>query len=96
VVDKTGLADKYDFTLEFQAPERGLSLMLSAMLAATLPQTPGQPIPVSNRPPDPAQEDGVPIISSALEKQLGLKLEKTKTPLDVLVIDHVEKIPTDN
>ena len=32
----------------------------------------------------------------ALEKQLGLKLEKTKAPLDVLVIDHIEKVPTDN
>jgi uncharacterized protein (TIGR03435 family) len=29
-------------------------------------------------------------------KQLGLKLEKTKRPVPVLVIDHVEEKPTDN
>ena len=32
----------------------------------------------------------------ALEKQLGLKLEKKKAGLDVLVIDHVDKVPTEN
>lgn len=33
---------------------------------------------------------------SALEKQLGLKIEKSKAMLDVLIIDHVEKTPTEN
>jgi uncharacterized protein (TIGR03435 family) len=33
---------------------------------------------------------------AALEKQLGLKLEKKKAGLDVLVIDHVDKVPTEN
>jgi uncharacterized protein (TIGR03435 family) len=46
--------------------------------------------------PIPAQQDAVPIISSAMEKQLGLKLEATKVPVDTLVIDHVEKTPTEN
>jgi len=33
----------------------------------------------------------------AIEKQLGLKLEKTKDiPLDVIVVDHVDKTPTGN
>jgi len=31
-----------------------------------------------------------------MEKQLGLKLEATKIPVDTLVIDHVEKTPTEN
>ena len=35
--------------------------------------------------------------TAALEKQLGLKLVKVKgIPVDVLVIDHVDKVPTDN
>ena len=34
-------------------------------------------------------------IFTALESQLGLKIEAEKTPLDVLVIDHAEK-PSEN
>ena len=42
-------------------------------------------------PPDP-----VAIMQTALPKQLGLKLEARKLPIDTLVIDHVEKTPSEN
>ena len=45
-------------------------------------------------PADPGSAG--PSLFTALEKQLGLKLEHHKQPLDVLVIDHVEKMPTSN
>ena len=35
-------------------------------------------------------------IGDALEDELGLRLEKTKGPVDILVVDHVEKMPTPN
>jgi uncharacterized protein (TIGR03435 family) len=35
-------------------------------------------------------------IFAALEKQLGLKLEPTKTMVDIFVIDHAEKTPIEN
>ncbi len=38
--------------------------------------------------------DGVSIFSSV--KKLGLELQKRKGPIDRLVIDHVERVPTDN
>jgi uncharacterized protein (TIGR03435 family) len=44
-------------------------------------------------------EDDVPSgpsIYAALQEQLGLRLESRRGPLDVLVIDHAEKVPVDN
>lgn len=38
----------------------------------------------------PASADSGPSIFTALEEQLGLKLESAKGPVEVLVIDHVE------
>jgi uncharacterized protein (TIGR03435 family) len=38
---------------------------------------------------------GAPFLSTAIQDELGLRLEKNKTTLDVLVIDHVER-PTAN
>jgi uncharacterized protein (TIGR03435 family) len=66
VVDKTGLAGRYDFTLKW-TPDFGQS-----SAAAT----------------DPA--DSGPSIFTAVQEQLGLKLESTKAPVQVLVIDHAE------
>jgi len=33
---------------------------------------------------------------SALRQSLGLRLEPRKTPVDFLVVDHVERVPTEN
>jgi uncharacterized protein (TIGR03435 family) len=35
-------------------------------------------------------------LSDALEQNLGLKLESRKAPLEILVIDHVDKMPVGN
>jgi uncharacterized protein (TIGR03435 family) len=45
--------------------------------------------------PDAEPTGGLPLID-AIEKQLGLKLTKTTAPYDVLVIDHAERVPTEN
>ena len=44
----------------------------------------------------PPTEDSSPTIFEALQAQLGLKLESKKGMVDVLVVDHAEKIPTEN
>ncbi len=73
VVDKTGLTDKYDFTLEYT----------TALPAAT---------------PDGIAESSIaPDLAGALQKQLvGLQLVRTKVPFDVLIIDTVDQLPTEN
>jgi uncharacterized protein (TIGR03435 family) len=46
-------------------------------------------------PQQPMPDNGKPNIFAAFQEQLGLKLESTKAPADVMVIDKLEK-PSDN
>lgn len=46
-------------------------------------------------PPPTEAPDAPPSLFTAVQEQIGLKLETTKTMVDVLVIDHVEK-PSEN
>jgi uncharacterized protein (TIGR03435 family) len=51
----------------------------------------------ANSPPPVGQDPtGRPDLFEAIEKQLGLKLQKTVARLDVLVIDHIDKVPEEN
>jgi len=44
--------------------------------------------------PTPSDDSG-PSIFTALQEQLGLKLESTKGPVEIIVIDHIER-PSEN
>ena len=44
---------------------------------------------IGDRMPD----DAGPNLFRAIQEQLGLRLEATKTPVEVLVVDHMEKMP---
>ena len=83
VLDKTGLRSTYDFTLRFSCE--------LCQFAATN----GAVAPPAPRPAD--SPGGEPSIFVALQKQLGLKLNKVKdVPVEMLVVDRVEKVPTPN
>jgi uncharacterized protein (TIGR03435 family) len=44
----------------------------------------------------PIQDDLQSNLQEALKDQLGLKLERKDAALSVLLIDHVERLPTEN
>jgi uncharacterized protein (TIGR03435 family) len=92
VTDKTGLTGTYDFTLEYACEGcRGMSAAM-ANLPIFAGRAPADPPPASE-----PMGSGLPTIFAAIEKQLGLKLEKTPSvPLDVIVVDRVDKVPTAN
>jgi uncharacterized protein (TIGR03435 family) len=49
----------------------------------------------ANAPPAPTNADAPPDLFAAVQQQLGLKLESTKAPVEVLVVDKVQK-PSEN
>ena len=91
VVDATELKAKYDFTLDF-SPE-GMNGPM-AMMPPPPPQHEGGPGP--GGPMMGGPDAGGPSLITALQEQLGLKLESKKGPVDLLVIDRMEKVPTEN
>ena len=80
IVDKTGLMGLYDLHLDFGREGTTVGDMP--------PPPPGAP------PSEPLGPAG-PSIFTAIQEQLGLKLESTKGPRDFLVIDSVER-PSEN
>jgi len=79
VVDKTGLTAKYDFVLEW-TPD---------MAPDARAQGFGDGVT------SPAPAPGGPTIFTALQEQLGLRLDSQKGPVENIVIDRVEK-PSEN
>jgi uncharacterized protein (TIGR03435 family) len=67
----------------------GLTANYDFTLTFEPPQSAGASAGTASEPSDR------PSIFTALEEQLGLKLEPTKGPIDTLVIDHVER-PSEN
>ena len=93
VTDNTGLTAKYDFVLTF-SPE-GLGSPLGPVAIAPPP------------PPPPGAGGGnanvfIPdgeapqSLFAAVQSQLGLKLEPKKGDVDMIVVDRMEKVPTEN
>jgi uncharacterized protein (TIGR03435 family) len=83
VVDQTGLKGNYDFTLKWTPDQTAPGMIM-------VPPGGG---PGPDNPPSP--DSSGPSIFTAVQEQLGLKLESTKGRVEIIVIDHVEK-PSEN
>lgn len=77
VFDKTGLTGKYDYSLKWTQDDSQL-------------QTFSKGGPGDSPSPD-LSDSGGPTLFTALQEQLGLKLESGKGPVEIIVIDHIEK-----
>jgi uncharacterized protein (TIGR03435 family) len=86
VVDMTGIEGVYDFTLQF-TPEDFQTMLIRAAVVAGAPLPPEALKLLDNTSGDSA---------FAVLETLGLKMEPRKAPLDLVVIDHMEKAPSDN
>ncbi len=79
VVDKTGHTGAFDVNLEF-TPDQSL---------AGFPSTGWKPVEAAGTPS--AAEPTGPTVFAALQERLGLKLASSRGPVEILVIDHIER-----
>jgi uncharacterized protein (TIGR03435 family) len=75
VVDKTGLDGLYDYTLKYAADSGGVAGPFALLGGA---------------PPPPVDPDA-PSFTTAVQEQLGLRLENARGAVEVVVIDKFER-----
>ena len=78
VIDQTGLKGSYDFTLKWTKIGSGAGAVVG----------PGSSQPATSAI---AIDQAEPSLFTALQEQLGLKLQPAKGPVKVVVVEHVEK-----
>jgi len=91
VTDATGLNGKYDFTLTYSMEGLNPGMMGMAPPPPPPPQGGGGRGPRDLPDVEPPQN-----IFASIQSQLGLKLEPKKGLVDLIVVDHAEKTPTEN
>jgi uncharacterized protein (TIGR03435 family) len=88
VIDKTGLKGYYDFRLNLSPRDFQIMWIWAAMAG-------GADIPPAV--PTVPTVDGLSLESLPnAPKEVGFKLERGKGPMNVLVIDSIQKKPTEN
>ena len=86
VIDRTELAGAYDFDVTYTPDPLAAPGMTPSVLAG-----PGAGAPAIG---PPVQNSG-PSLTTAIRDQLGLRLDSSRAPVEVLVIDSVQA-PTEN
>jgi len=88
IVDMTGLTGKYQAAVDFSLMDLMSSLSAQGIV---IPRGPGG----GGRSGEASDPEGGATVAAALAK-LGLKLEKSRAKVQRLVVDQVEKSPTEN
>ncbi len=83
IADMTEIKGSFDIKLEWTPEEN--PVMAAAHGAATGPNEGAE-----------RKADAGPTIFTALQEQLGLRLQTQKVPVDTVIIDRVERTPTEN
>jgi uncharacterized protein (TIGR03435 family) len=86
VIDKTGIADRYDIKLDLSMEELSRSRSTNVVMIGS-PSAGGS---------GPAPEGGPTGSLFTSVQKLGLKLEPKRAALDLVVIDKAEKVPVEN
>jgi uncharacterized protein (TIGR03435 family) len=85
VRDATGLIGNYDFSLGFAPTPRAREMVQGFALGPE-----GECVTCTQN------EEPLADLLAALREQLGLRFEPATGPLELLIIEHVEKVPTEN
>jgi uncharacterized protein (TIGR03435 family) len=96
VLDSTGLKGSYDFTLSFSSIDQTRAAAAGSGTAAA--SSSGTPPAAGGAAATDGASDpsGALTLFDAVNRQLGLKLEKQRRAAPVLVIDHIDEKPTEN
>jgi uncharacterized protein (TIGR03435 family) len=86
VVDMTDTKGTYEFSMEFQ-PDDFRAMLIRAAMAAGV-QLPPQALQLLDQSSQASLYDAL--------KSVGLNLESRKAPIEMLVVDKIEKNPTEN
>lgn len=89
VLNATGIKGSWDFTLSFSS----IGQTQARAAGGGSPSTDGSSSAGASSASDPT---GAITLFDAVNRQLGLKLEKQRHPAPVLVIDHIQEKPTEN
>jgi uncharacterized protein (TIGR03435 family) len=84
VLDQTGLAGTYHVVMDIEATDT----VEDARIARDSAGASANPAGAASTP------SGNSVLMAA--EKLGLRLEPRRAPVEQIVIDHVEKVPTDN
>ena len=94
VVDMTGIQGNYDATVDLGLAE---IIAMARAAGADIPAgAPGGPWGQGNNPAVASDPGGGGTSLTDAVQSMGLKLESRKATVDQLIIDHIEKTPTEN